>query len=143
MKNLNLIKISAPYSLRGFNCLKNSFKQLTLKKISLFIAMLFCFIVSRSQNNVLIYEPFDTIISSPIPLTGFNASNEIGLSGPWYVQNGNTTIPGFNVTDVTPLAYGKLQTLGSYATGGNAYLGDNVPLSGKTGGIDHLQPDRL
>ena len=111
------------------------------KNYLIIVLFLFCFLNSWTQNTLLVYEPFDTIISNPLmniinnqnmvyntmALSGFNGKNSIGLTGSWNTQS--STIPGYNITNTSPLTYGKLETLGSYAVGGCGYQGCNRQLA--------------
>ena len=49
------------------------------------------------------------------------ASAGSGWSGGWGTQNGDTTIPGYNIEDSNPLQFAGLQSLTSYAVGGSAW----------------------
>jgi len=45
-----------------------------------------------------------------------------GWSGAWDVQNGVTTVPGYNVANSSTLSYSTLSKSGNYAIGGTSYL---------------------
>lgn len=45
-----------------------------------------------------------------------------GWSEPWFVQNADGAIPGYEVASHTPLSYPGLYQSGNYASGGKAYL---------------------
>jgi hypothetical protein len=49
-------------------------------------------------------------------------SSGSGWSEAWYVQNTNTTIPGFEVRSASLLSYSNLKKTGNYAVGGREYL---------------------
>lgn len=71
------------------------------------------------SSNLLAYEPFDGPVGAL-----YGATSGQGWDRPWDVQNGDTSIPGFNVASGNPLAANGLQLpqTGNYAVGGAAYL---------------------
>ncbi|MCB0514717.1 MAG: PKD domain-containing protein [Chitinophagales bacterium] len=65
------------------------------------------------------YEAFD--YNANISLHSLSGGN--GWASVWYVQNESTTVPGYQIVNVPgSLAYGQLQTIGRFATGGEVYL---------------------
>lgn len=62
-------------------------------------------------------EPFDADLG-----TLHGAAGGLGWSAPWIVQNNSTTLPGFSIDNVSPLAYPGIKTDGNYASGGTGYL---------------------
>jgi glucuronoarabinoxylan endo-1,4-beta-xylanase len=68
-------------------------------------------------GQVLAYEGFS---SSPGALNG--ATGGDGWASAWDVQNGDITIPGYNIASGSNLTYSTLVVSGNYAVGGNAYL---------------------
>src|SRR5690606_14465605 len=46
-----------------------------------------------------------------------------GFSTPWYLQNEDEVLPGYQIpTDAGSLAFGDLRTFGNHLSGGRAYL---------------------
>jgi len=82
----------------------------------------------------MLYEPFDTIISSSIPLHNFNGKNDIGMTGNWFVQNSSVLIPGYNVVISDLLSYQKLNKLGAYCSFGANFLGVDRSIDVSAGG---------
>ena len=48
-------------------------------------------------------------------------SSGTGWSDAWNTQNGDSSVPGYNVSNASSLSYSNLATSGNYATGGSAY----------------------
>jgi PKD repeat protein len=100
-----------------------------MRLIPLFICLATLNCVSQTCNY-LSYESFD--YQPNMPLHGAQGGN--GWGGPWEVQNGNTSVPGFQISAGTPLNYSDLTTQGNYASGGNAYLTAGRALNTQPGG---------
>ncbi|MDD6210563.1 MAG: Ig-like domain-containing protein [Bacteroidales bacterium] len=76
------------------------------------------------DENLLAYDDFDAVMGTElnIPLEKADSKNSFGWSNYWQVQNGNTTVPGFNVSNISPLQFEGLFSTKNYARGGSAYL---------------------
>jgi len=80
-----------------------------------------------------------------------NVATGTGWGAAWQVQNGDISVPGYNVATATALTYSTLSTSGGYAIGGDSYqtsgralnvsatgpfgtylTGDNIGAAGKT-----------
>ncbi|HEX8530676.1 MAG TPA: hypothetical protein VF646_11660, partial [Cytophagales bacterium] len=80
-----------------------------------------------------------------------NVNTGAGWGAAWQVQNGDISVPGYNVATPTALSYSTLSTSGAYAIGGDSYqisgralnvsatgpfstylTGDNIGAAGKT-----------
>ncbi len=68
-------------------------------------------------GNLMAYDPMS---ASTGPLHG--ASSGSGWGGAWQVQNNNTAVPGYNISNSSPMSYGSLARSGNYAIGGREYL---------------------
>ncbi|PSJ74815.1 hypothetical protein C7N43_22065 [Sphingobacteriales bacterium UPWRP_1] len=87
--------------------------------VNLLLGLLTGLYVCAQPCTYLAYDAFD--YSANIPLNAL--SGGAGWNGVWNVQNDNTTLPGYQVNNgAGSLTYAALQTLGRYATGGQAYL---------------------
>jgi hypothetical protein len=74
-----------------------------------------------NPGEVLVYDGLAAGNGSEAaPLDG--VATGAGWRGPWAVQNGNTDVPGFNVSSGGSMSYGDLETSGTHAVGGKAYL---------------------
>ena len=83
------------------------------------LALLLPFLAPAQPCTYLAYEAFDAPANSALN----SQSGGTGWSEPWLVQNNDLVLPGYQMgTGMAPLAFGALQTLGGYATGGRAYL---------------------
>ncbi len=84
---------------------------------------LLLFLLASSQTlpgqtcNYLAYEGF---AYPPAPIEGLQGGT--GWETPWNVQNENATLPGYQIISNAPLQWLDLQTAGSHASGGFAYL---------------------
>jgi hypothetical protein len=81
------------------------------------------------SGKLLAYEGFEV---DPVALHGLN--DGFGWHMPWEVQNSNTAIPGYSVTNNKKLTYPGLVTAGNYASGGSAYLSSGRRLDVRTDG---------
>ncbi|MCC6460167.1 MAG: PKD domain-containing protein [Saprospiraceae bacterium] len=82
-------------------------------------ALLLPFFALAQPCTYLAYEAFDTPANSALN----SQTGGAGWSEPWLVQNGDLILPGYQTgSGAAPLAFGALQTLGRYATGGRVYL---------------------
>ena len=99
---------------------------------NLLLPLLFFFVqkVSAQTCNYLAYDGF--AYAANTPLEGLQGGT--GWQTPWNVQSENTTLPGFQITNGSPLNYLDLQTAGNYASGGFAYLTAGRRLNTSTGG---------
>lgn len=83
-------------------------------------------LAGAAHAGVLASEDFNGVTypngSSAVPLNGVNDGT--GFSGAWVVQNGNASIPGYNVSNANPISGGDNS---NYATGGNGYQGSGRP----------------
>ncbi|NJM06461.1 hypothetical protein HC891_10085, partial [Candidatus Gracilibacteria bacterium] len=61
----------------------------------------------------------DSFAASPGSL--HEASGGSGWAEPWFVQNGDNSVPGYNLADSVPLSYAGLAAAGNYAIGGDSY----------------------
>lgn len=81
--------------------------------------LLFPFFIQSQTCLYLAYDGFD--YASNIPLNALSGGG--GWSQPWYVQNGDSVLPGYQTSSgAGSLMFGNLQTIGRYATGGRVYL---------------------
>ncbi len=97
-----------------------------------FSILCLCFSIFSKNGNAqtcqyLAYDPFPGNTNAPLN----NTSGGTGWAGAWYVQNGNSTIPGYQIAGNGSLAYLDLQSSAKQAAGGNAYLtaGRNLDVS--------------
>ncbi|MFZ1749305.1 MAG: hypothetical protein WAU01_03905, partial [Saprospiraceae bacterium] len=90
---------------------------MSMKSSILSFLFLWYIYVGHSQCTYQAYESFS--YSSNIPL--HNLSGGTGWQTPWYVQNKNSTVPGFQ-SAIGNLPHSDLQNLGGRGTGGFAYL---------------------
>lgn len=75
------------------------------------------FPVPPPTNTLWVYDSLDASVG---PLDG--AVSGFGWHQDWYVQSADTTIPGWEIRNTTPLTYPNLVSTPNYATGGRAYL---------------------
>jgi chitodextrinase len=101
------------------------------------------FVMLAMILTTVLYMPGTVAVASSLLASeGFNYSNGnlhnanggSGWSGAWVVQNNNTSTPGYEIRNSSPLSYSTLQTSGGFAVGGRDYLtagrGLNVNTSG-------------
>ncbi|MBD3242181.1 MAG: PKD domain-containing protein [Chitinivibrionales bacterium] len=74
--------------------------------------------VREPDASVVCYEGFEYDTG---PLHECNGGQ--GWAHGWQVQNGDTSVPGFNIVDTEPMAYRDLLTIGNYMVGGDRYQG--------------------
>lgn len=75
--------------------------------------------IAAQPCTYLAYEGFNN--NANIALDALSGGT--GWAMPWSVQNGSTTIPGYQINNGSgSLSFGALQTLGRYAIGGDVYL---------------------
>ena len=82
--------------------------------------------LSWSQSSVadqLVYDDFEIDGVETVALHEANSPTGFGWGAAWKQQNGNTDIPGFNITEENPLAYPGLISTPKYAVGGYAWQG--------------------
>lgn len=95
---------------------------------------------TKMPGQVLAYEPFN---ASPGPL--HNLNDGTGWAGGWFVQNDDTSVPGYNVSSTAPpqLPYAHIATSGNYITGGVQYLtsGRTFDTSATGSFQNYLTPD--
>ncbi len=88
-------------------------------RIIIFSALLFILQKSFAQPcNYLAYDGFS--YPENTALEGLQGGT--GWQAPWNVQSENTLVPGYQISTGSPLTWLDLQTTGSYASGGFAYL---------------------
>ncbi|MFM9948291.1 MAG: PKD domain-containing protein [Saprospiraceae bacterium] len=89
-------------------------------------------IFSTAQPCVyLAYDGFDYPENAPLD----DRNGGAGWAEPWLVQNDNVALPGYQINSgAGSLAFGNLQTLGHYATGGREYLTAGRRLATSDGG---------
>ena len=75
---------------------------------------------------------YDSFSSSAGPLD--QTAGGTGWSAAWFVQNNDTSVPGYNIANSAPLSYNSLQTSGNYAIGGDAYQTAGRGLNVSSGG---------
>ncbi len=99
-------------------------------RIALLLLLLPLF--SAAQPCVyLAYDGFDYPENAPLD----DLNGGAGWAEPWLVQNDNPTLPGYQINQgASSLAFGDLQTLGRYATGGREYLTAGRRLATSDGG---------
>ncbi|HEX8528370.1 MAG TPA: T9SS type A sorting domain-containing protein, partial [Cytophagales bacterium] len=71
---------------------------------------------STSTGSLLASENFNATAG-----TLHNVNTGTGWGAAWQVQNGDVSVPGYNVTGTASLAYSTLATSGKYAVGGDSY----------------------
>ncbi len=75
----------------------------------------------------------DSFTSAAGPLN--NANQGFGWAGPWQVQNGDATVPGYNIAGAAPLTYPGVSNSGdNYAIGGSSYQSAGRLLDTSSGG---------
>ena len=87
-----------------------------------------------SNGTLLAYEPFGEAGTPPFALNGVSGGGDSGWGYAWSVQNGNVTVPGYNVASASPLTYTGLVTTPDYAVGGSNYVGAGRQLNVTTTG---------
>lgn len=82
------------------------------------------------DQDLLAYEGFDVEmgVNNYIPLHSTNSGSSLGWENVWDVQNGNTSLPGFCISNIDPLKYDGLASSNNYAQGGGSYLGSGRKL---------------
>jgi len=100
----------------------------------LFVSALSPVLAPAQTCTYLAYEAFD--YPANVPLNG--QSGGTGWFEPWLVQNADVVLPGYQLGNggASP-AYSSLQTIGGYATGGQAYLTAGRRLNTDPGGPFH------
>jgi hypothetical protein len=73
--------------------------------------------LARGAGGLLAYEPFN---GAPGAL--HQTSGGQGWAAPWSVQNGDTSVPGYNLASTSPLIASDISQPGNYATGGSAWI---------------------
>ncbi len=74
--------------------------------------------IRERDASVVCYEGFEYDAG---PLHALNGGQ--GWAAGWQVQNGDVSVPGFNVAETAPMVFGDLRTTGGYMVGGDAYQG--------------------
>lgn len=74
--------------------------------------------VRERDATVICYEPFEYTAGA---LTGRNGGQ--GWGAGWDVQNGDNSVPGYNVAGTAALTFSDLRTTGLYGVGGDQYQG--------------------
>ncbi len=83
------------------------------------LLLLIPFALASQPCTYLAYDPFDYPASTPLD----DQNGGSGWAEPWLTQNDDQTLPGYQTSSGTgSLAFGSLQTIGRFATGGRAYL---------------------
>jgi hypothetical protein len=92
--------------------------------------------ISSTATGLLAYELFGETGTTPFALNAASGGDS-GWNAAWVVQNGDITVPGYNIASTNPLSYTNLVTTGQYAVGGNNWMGAgrqlNVSASGPFG----------
>ena len=105
-------------------------------KVNIFIIVCFCFLVEKNYAQCLYqaYEGFNGTINTAIE----SQSGGTGWAEPWDVQNNNTTVPGYQISNAS-LNYSDLQNLYHHMSGGDMYLAMGRRLNTADGGpFDNL-----
>ncbi len=91
--------------------------QVAKRLIALSILVAACLVPQRSLgDSTLAVESFSASSGAL-----HNTNGGSGWAAPWQVQNGSTTIPGYNTSNALPLNYPGVSTSGNYALGGDAW----------------------
>ncbi|HEX8529840.1 MAG TPA: fibronectin type III domain-containing protein, partial [Cytophagales bacterium] len=90
----------------------------TAARTALTLAALWTLPAAAQETGVLLAG--DAFDAAPGALHGTPSGT--GWSEPWVTQNGDLSVPGYNVATAAPLSYRNLVTAGGYATGGKSYL---------------------
>jgi PKD repeat protein len=81
--------------------------------------LLFPLLATSQPCTYLAYDGFDYPANAPLD----DLNGGAGWAEPWLTQNDDKTLPGFQTSTGTgSLAFGNLQSLGRFASGGKAYL---------------------
>ncbi len=105
-------------------------------KFNLFVVVCFCFLVEQNYAQCLYqaYEGFNGPINTAIE----GQSGGTGWAEPWDVQNNNTSVPGYQISNAS-LNYSDLQNLYHHMSGGDMYLSMGRRLNTADGGpFDNL-----
>ncbi len=95
------------------------------------LLLLFPLVLASQPCTYLAYDGFDYPATSPLD----DQNGGSGWAEPWLTQNDDQLLPGYQTSSGTgSLAFGNLQALGRFATGGRAYLTAGRRLSTQDGG---------
>ncbi|MEZ4983636.1 MAG: PKD domain-containing protein [Saprospiraceae bacterium] len=86
----------------------------TLLSVLLWTAIVF----AQTPCTYLVYEAFNY----PNGQTLHNLSGGSGWQSPWYIQNEETAVPGYQTGTGSSLSYSNLTTAGNHASGGYEYV---------------------
>ncbi|MBK8565656.1 MAG: PKD domain-containing protein [Saprospiraceae bacterium] len=95
------------------------------------LLLLLPFLAASQPCTYLAYDGFDYPATAPLD----DQNGGAGWAEPWLTQNDDQTLPGYQTSNSTgSLAFGSLQALGRFATGGKAYLTAGRRLNTNNGG---------